>query len=117
LDLVEVCGHNLEVISSNLAHESPKKHRNMKVVMKRRDEDKMVLSKDLRIKQAIEYVGKSLICRFHGRHILIQVDIAWPPTYSTGSKNNFHFGSFFTVFRVPNFWGHFEALNDVFWAR
>jgi hypothetical protein len=39
------------------------------------------------------------------------------PTYSTGSKNNFHFGSFFTVFRVPNFWGRFEALNDVFWAR
>ena len=20
------------------------------------------------------------------------------------------------VFQVPNFWGHFEALNDVFWG-
>ena len=20
-----------------------------------------------------------------------------------------------TIFRVPNFWGRFEALNDVFW--
>jgi hypothetical protein len=20
------------------------------------------------------------------------------------------------VFRVPNFWGHFEALNDIFWG-
>ena len=24
-------------------------------------------------------------------------------------------GYFSTVFRVPNFLGHFEALNDVFW--
>jgi hypothetical protein len=38
----------------------------------------------------------------------------WPPTYSTGSNTVFHLGSFSTVFRVPNFWGHFEALNDVF---
>jgi hypothetical protein len=93
LDLVEVCGHNLEVISSNLAHESPKKHRNMKVVMKRRDEDKMVLSKDLRIKQAIEYVGKSLICRFHGRHILVLnfnncVQNSWAPIL--GYESVFH---------------------------
>jgi hypothetical protein len=38
----------------------------------------------------------------------------WPPTYSTGSNYSFHLGSFSTVFRVPNFWGHFEALNDIF---
>ena len=24
--------------------------------------------------------------------------------------------SILAVFRVPNFWGHFEALNDVFWG-
>jgi hypothetical protein len=24
---------------------------------------------------------------------------------------------FLAVFRVPNFWGHFEALNDVFWEN
>jgi hypothetical protein len=41
----------------------------------------------------------------------------WPPTYSTGSNINFHFGSFFLVFRVLNFRGHFEALKNVFWAR
>ena len=34
------------------------------------------------------------------------------------AQNNFplwQFPSYFSmVFRVPNFWGHFEALNDVF---
>jgi hypothetical protein len=38
----------------------------------------------------------------------------WPPTYSTGSKNNFYFGSFFLFFRVLKFQGHFEALNNAF---
>jgi hypothetical protein len=37
----------------------------------------------------------------------------WPHTYSTGSKNNFPFWQLFTSFRVLNFWGHFEGLNDV----
>jgi hypothetical protein len=53
---------------------------------------------------------------------LIQVDITWPPTYSTGLKNietlfppwQF-FDSFFKLL-VPNFWGRFEALNDIFWG-
>jgi hypothetical protein len=40
----------------------------------------------------------------------------WPPTYSTGSKTNFHFGSFFLVFQVLNFRDRFEAPNNIFWA-
>jgi hypothetical protein len=41
--------------------------------------------------------------------------------HSTGSKQLFQIGSFFGSFRVPNFRGRFEALNDIFlgiaWAR
>ena len=36
--------------------------------------------------------------------------------HSTSSKQLFQIGSFFGSFRVPNFRGYFEALNDVFWA-
>jgi hypothetical protein len=39
----------------------------------------------------------------------------------TSSKQLFQIGSFFGSFRVPNFRGRFEALNDIFlgiaWAR
>jgi hypothetical protein len=53
---------------------------------------------------------------------LIQVDIGGHPPIPTGSHTfhlgsfSFHFGSFFLAFRVLNFWGRFEALNNVFWA-
>jgi hypothetical protein len=54
----------------------------------------------------------------HGRP-LIQVDIGGHPPIPPiprARKTVFHLGSFSTVFRVPNFWGRFEALNDVFWG-
>jgi hypothetical protein len=38
------------------------------------------------------------------------------PPIPLARKTIFHLGSFSTVFRVPNFWGRFEALNDVFWG-
>jgi hypothetical protein len=48
----------------------------------------------------------------------------WPPTYSNWLTYRFHLGgfifhlgSFFLTFLVLNFWGRFEALNNVFWAR
>ena len=47
---------------------------------------------------------------------LIQVDISGHPPIPLTQKTVFHLGSFSTFFRVPNFWGHFEALNDVFWG-
>jgi hypothetical protein len=47
---------------------------------------------------------------------LIQVDIGGHPPIPRARKTVFHLGSFSTVFRVPNFWGRFEALNDVFWG-
>jgi hypothetical protein len=46
--------------------------------------------------------------------LLIQVDIGGYPPYPIGPKHIFdHFGNllFLSVF---NFWGHFEALDDVF---
>jgi hypothetical protein len=48
--------------------------------------------------------------------ILIQVDIGGHPPIPLARKIVFHLGSFSTVFQVPNFWGRFEALNDVFWG-
>jgi hypothetical protein len=45
---------------------------------------------------------------------LIQVDIGGHPPFPTGSKQfSGNFGNllFLVVF---NFWGHFEALNDIF---
>jgi hypothetical protein len=47
---------------------------------------------------------------------LIQVDISGHPPIPLTQKTVFHLGSFSTVFRVPNCWGRFEALNDVFWG-
>jgi hypothetical protein len=47
---------------------------------------------------------------------LIQVDIGGHPPIPWARKIVFHLGSFSTNFRVPNFWGRFEALNDVFWG-
>jgi hypothetical protein len=47
---------------------------------------------------------------------LIQVDISGHPPIPLARKIVFHLGSFSTVFWVPNFWGRFEALNDVFWG-
>jgi hypothetical protein len=42
----------------------------------------------------------------------------WPPTYSNWFiLEVFQFGSFFLVFWVPDFRGHFEALNNVFRAH
>jgi hypothetical protein len=46
---------------------------------------------------------------------MIQVDIGGHPPIPLAQNMVFHLGSFFsTVFRVLNFWGRFEALNDVF---
>jgi hypothetical protein len=47
---------------------------------------------------------------------LIQVDIGGHPPIPQARKTVFHLGSFSVVFRVPNFWGRFEALNDIFWG-
>jgi hypothetical protein len=47
---------------------------------------------------------------------MIQVDIGGHPPIPLARKTVFHLGSFSTVFRVPNFWGRFEALNDIFWG-
>jgi len=40
--------------------------------------------------------------------------ISVPTHHSTGSKQLFQISSFFGSFRIPNFWGRFEALNDIF---
>jgi hypothetical protein len=48
------------------------------------------------------------------KELVIQVDIGGHPPFPTGSKQfSGNFGNllFLAVF---NFWGHFEALNDVF---
>jgi hypothetical protein len=48
---------------------------------------------------------------------LIQVDIGGHPPFPTGSKQfSGNFGNllFLAVFRVLNFRGHFEALNEGF---
>jgi hypothetical protein len=47
---------------------------------------------------------------------VIQVDIGGHPPIPRARKIVFHLGSFSVVFRVPNFRGRFEALNDVFWG-
>jgi hypothetical protein len=44
---------------------------------------------------------------------LIQVDIGGHPPIPLAQKTSFHLGSFSEKFWVPNFWGCFEALNDV----
>jgi hypothetical protein len=38
----------------------------------------------------------------------------WTSTYSTISKYSFHLGNCSTIFKVPNFRGCFEALNNIF---
>jgi hypothetical protein len=48
---------------------------------------------------------------------LIQVEIGGNPRIPLAQNMGFHLGNFSTDFRVLNFWGCFEALNDVFWAR
>jgi hypothetical protein len=45
---------------------------------------------------------------------LIHVDIDGHPPIPLAQKIVFHLGRVSIVFRVANFWGHFEALNDVF---
>ena len=45
---------------------------------------------------------------------MIQVDIGGDPPIPLARKTIFHLGSISTVFRIPNLWGHFEALNDIF---
>jgi hypothetical protein len=48
--------------------------------------------------------------------VMIQVDIGGDPPIPRAQSTIFHFDSCSTLFRVLNFWGHFEALNNVFWA-
>jgi hypothetical protein len=47
---------------------------------------------------------------------LIQVDIGGHPPIPRAQKIGFHLRIFSVVFWVPNFWGRFEVLNDVFWG-
>ena len=47
---------------------------------------------------------------------LIQLDISGHPSIPLAQKQLFQFGSFSTIFRVLNFQGHFEALNENFLA-
>jgi hypothetical protein len=47
---------------------------------------------------------------------LIQVDIIGHPYIPTGSYVVFIMEVIFLDFWVLNFWGRFEALNNVFWA-
>jgi len=44
------------------------------------------------------------------------VDIDGHPPITLAQNNVFQFDSFFMVFRVLNFQGRFEALNDVFFV-
>jgi len=46
--------------------------------------------------------------------VLIQMDIGGHPPITTGSHAVFIIGSYFLDFRVLNFQGHFEALNNDF---
>jgi hypothetical protein len=45
---------------------------------------------------------------------LIQVDISGHPPIPRAQKTFFHLGIFLAIFRVPNLWDRFEALDDVF---
>jgi hypothetical protein len=45
---------------------------------------------------------------------LIQEDIGGHPPCPTGSKQFFDNLLFLAVFWVPNFWGHFEGLDNFF---
>jgi hypothetical protein len=55
------------------------------------------------------------VCSF--AHLLIQVDIGGHPPIPLAQRTISILAVFLQFFRVPNFWGRFEALNDVFWAR
>ena len=44
------------------------------------------------------------------------MDISGHAPIPLARKIVFHLGSFSAVFRVPNFRGCFEALNDIFWG-
>jgi hypothetical protein len=44
------------------------------------------------------------------------VDIGGHLPIPLAQKKVFRLGSFSAVFRVPNFLGHFDALNDAFWG-
>jgi hypothetical protein len=48
--------------------------------------------------------------------LLIKVDIGGHPPIPQARKTIFHLGNVLAVFMVPNFWGCFEALNNVFWG-
>jgi hypothetical protein len=45
------------------------------------------------------------------------VEIGGHPPIPLAQNKGFHLGSFSTYFWVLNFWGHFEAINSIFWAR
>jgi hypothetical protein len=45
---------------------------------------------------------------------MIQEEIDGHPPIPLAQNRGFHLGSFSTSFQVLNFWGHFEALNNVF---
>ena len=49
--------------------------------------------------------------------VLIQVDIGGHPPIPLAEKIVVSVWQFSIIFWVLNFWGHFEALNNVFWVR
>jgi hypothetical protein len=53
----------------------------------------------------------------NGAPQVIHVDIGGHPPIHGLEKQFSILAVFSTVFRVPNFWGRFEALNDVFLGK
>jgi hypothetical protein len=44
------------------------------------------------------------------------VDIGGHPPIPLAQQIVFNPGNFLVVFQVPNLWGRFEALNNIFWG-
>ena len=44
------------------------------------------------------------------------MDIVGHPPIPLAQKQLFQFDNFSTIFWLLNFWGHFEALNDIFFG-
>jgi hypothetical protein len=44
---------------------------------------------------------------------LIKAEIGGHPPIPLAQNKGFHLSIFSTIFQVPNFWGRFEALNNV----
>jgi len=76
----------------------------------------VLLSTSTCLRSPNQYHASCFIFLDSSPSILIQVDIGGHPPIPWAPKTFFHLGSFSAVFRVPNFWGRFEALNNAFWG-